>query len=58
MRYGKIIGEGNTAKVYEWEEGTVLKLFDLGYPKNAVEREFQNAKMLNGMNFAKQKHRK
>lgn len=53
MKYGKLIGKGNTAAVYEWEEGTVLKLFDQGYPKNAVEREFQNAKAINGMSFAK-----
>lgn len=55
MKYGKIIGEGNTATIYEWAEGTVLKLFNLGYPKNAVEKEFQNAKAINGMNFAKPK---
>ncbi|MNK25943.1 homoserine kinase [compost metagenome] len=55
MKYGKIIGKGNTATVYEWEEGTVLKLFVNGYPKNAVEREFLNAKAINGMNFAKPK---
>ncbi len=55
MKYGKILGKGNTATIYEWKEGTVLKLFDQGYPKNAVEREFQNAKAINGMNFAKPK---
>lgn len=55
MEYGKIIGEGNTATVYEWEEGTVLKLFNKDYPKNAVEREFLNAKAINAMNFAKPK---
>ncbi|WP_054023872.1 aminoglycoside phosphotransferase family protein [Bacillus sp. FJAT-28004] len=55
MKYGKIIGEGNTATVYEWEEGTVLKLFAQGYPKNAVEKELQNAKAINDMNFAKPK---
>lgn len=55
MKYGKKIGEGNTATVYEWEEGRVIKLFVQGYPKNAVEREFQNAKAINGMNFAKPK---
>jgi tRNA A-37 threonylcarbamoyl transferase component Bud32 len=55
LKYGKIIGKGNTATVYEWEDGTVLKLFDQSYPSNAVEREFQNAKAINGMNFAKPK---
>jgi thiamine kinase-like enzyme len=55
LKYGKIIGKGKTATVYEWEAGTVLKLFHQGYSKNAVEKEFQNAKAINGMNFAKQK---
>ncbi len=55
MQYGKIIGKGNTATVYEWEEGTVLKLFVKGYPKSAIEREFLNAKAINVINFAKPK---
>ncbi|MGO4271702.1 aminoglycoside phosphotransferase family protein [Paenibacillus sp. TAF58] len=55
MKYGKEIGRGNTATVYEWKEGKVLKLFDQGYPKNAIEREYQNAKEINNMNFAKPK---
>jgi uncharacterized protein (TIGR02172 family) len=55
MKYGKIIGEGNTATVYEYKEGTVLKLFVQGYPRSAVEKEFQNAKAINSMNFAKPK---
>lgn len=53
MEYGRIIGEGNTATVYEWEEGTVLKLFKQGYPNDAIESEFQNAKEINPLNFAK-----
>ncbi|RXZ79416.1 aminoglycoside phosphotransferase [Paenibacillaceae bacterium] len=53
MKYGKKIGVGNTAAVYEWEEGTVLKLFYQGYPKKAVEKEFYNAMAINNMNFAK-----
>ncbi|WP_068785703.1 phosphotransferase family protein [Paenibacillus phocaensis] len=55
MQYEKIIGKGNTATVYEWEEGKVLKLFVKGYPTLAVEREFLNAKAINLMNFAKPK---
>lgn len=55
MKYGKRIGEGNTATVYEWEEGTVLKLFHKGYPLSEAEREFFNAKAINGMSFAKPK---
>lgn len=55
MKYGKIIGEGNTATVYEWGEGKVLKLFVQGYPQNAVETEFQNTRMINELSFAKAK---
>ncbi|GGA25849.1 phosphotransferase family protein [Paenibacillus physcomitrellae] len=55
MQDEKIIGKGNTATVYEWEEGKVLKLFVKGYPTMAVEREFLNAKAINLMNFAKPK---
>lgn len=55
MKYGKIIGVGNTAEVYECEDDKVLKLFYLGYPKEAVEREFHNATAINDMNFGKPK---
>lgn len=55
MNCGKQIGIGNTATVYEWEEGKVLKLFYSGYPKEAVEREFSNAMALRNMKFAKPK---
>ncbi|SNS72188.1 Phosphotransferase enzyme family protein [Anaerovirgula multivorans] len=53
MKHGKIIGRGNTATVYELKEGKVLKLFSQGYPKEAVEREFFNAKAISNMSFAK-----
>ncbi|EQD39458.1 aminoglycoside phosphotransferase, partial [mine drainage metagenome] len=55
MKYGKIIGVGNTATVYEWEKGKVVKLFYQDYPKAAVEKEFHNAKAISNMNFAKPK---
>jgi uncharacterized protein (TIGR02172 family) len=55
MKFGKIIGVGNTATVYEWEEGKVLKLFNQGYPNEAVENEFRNAMAIRDMNFAKPK---
>lgn len=55
MKLNKIIGIGNTATIYEWEEGRVLKLFNLGYPKEAVEREFSNAMAIRDMNFLKPK---
>lgn len=55
LKYGKIIGSGSTATVYEWGEGTVLKLFVKGYPRSSIEREFNNAKAINDQNFAKPK---
>lgn len=55
MKYGKIIGVGNTATVYEWVEGKVLKLFYQGYSKEAVEREFRNANAIRNMDFEKPK---
>ncbi|MBU3157332.1 hypothetical protein [Clostridium estertheticum] len=45
MEYVGIIGVGNAATVYEWEEYKVIKLFYQGYSKDAVEREFHNAKL-------------
>lgn len=54
MKCGKIIGVGNTATVYKWEN-RVLKLFYQGYPKKAVEKEFHNAMAIRNMNFAKPK---
>jgi Ser/Thr protein kinase RdoA (MazF antagonist) len=53
MKRGKIIGKGNTATIYEWEAGTVVKLFVQDYPIEAAEREFHNAKAIHGFNFAK-----
>lgn len=55
MKYGKIIGRGNTATVYELEEGKVLKLFNQGYPKESVEKEFNNARAISNMDFIKPK---
>ena len=39
-----MLGVGNTAEVFEYGEGKVCKLFFAGYPKDAVEREYRNAK--------------
>ena len=55
MKLGKTIGTGNTASVYDWEEGKVLKLFHLGYPIEAVENEFNNARAIRNMDFLKPK---
>ncbi|WP_312373136.1 aminoglycoside phosphotransferase family protein [Lachnoclostridium sp.] len=49
----KMIGQGNTANVYEWEDGKVLKLFHQGCSIDSVKREYENAKRLNLMNFPK-----
>lgn len=50
---GNIIGKGNTATVYEWGEDRVLKLFNQGYPHDAVEKEYRNAYAINPLDFAK-----
>ncbi|BCJ94651.1 aminoglycoside phosphotransferase [Anaerocolumna cellulosilytica] len=50
---GSIIGVGNTATVYDWEPGKVIKLFHSGYPKASVEREYHNAVMLQDKKFSK-----
>jgi uncharacterized protein (TIGR02172 family) len=53
MQLGKCIGVGNTASIYEWEDGKALKLFHQGYPDTAVEKEYHNAMAIRDMNFAK-----
>lgn len=42
MELGKIIGRGNTASVYEWDEDTIVKLFYREYPIDAVLKEYKN----------------
>lgn len=53
MKLGKLVGTGNTADVYEWEEDKVLKLFHQGYPKAAIEKEYNNALVIRDMDFLK-----
>ncbi|MBI9012255.1 MAG: phosphotransferase [Clostridiales bacterium] len=55
MKYGKVVGVGNTAVVYEWQEDKVLKLFNSGYPLESIEKEFHNAKAIETMSFGKPK---
>ncbi len=43
----KLIGKGNTADVYDIGDNKVLKLFIRGYPELAVQKEFQNSKLVN-----------
>ena len=51
----KVIGIGNTAEAYLLEDDKILKLFYTGYPKEAVEREYYNAKVIEDLGFAKPK---
>ena len=39
-----MVGVGNTAEVFDYGDGKVCKLFYPGYPREAVEREYRNAK--------------
>lgn len=55
MECMNIVGTGNTATIYEWGKGRVLKLFHKGYPKEFVENEFHNAMAIRNMNFVKPK---
>jgi hypothetical protein len=41
MGKGKLIGEGRTAEIFEWEKDRILKLFRAGIPTKLVESEFQ-----------------
>ncbi|WP_432407695.1 phosphotransferase family protein [Wukongibacter sp. M2B1] len=44
MSRGRLIGEGRTAEVYEWEDGRVLKLYRKGIQRNIIENEFVTSK--------------
>lgn len=49
----KLIGVGYTAKVYEYYNDRVLKLFKEGYPKSYIEHEFSNSLKVNELVFNK-----
>lgn len=55
MKLGKIVGVGNTATVYEWEDNKVLKLFHRDYPIESIEKEFKSARLIWNMDFPKPK---
>ena len=40
----QIIGEGNTAEVYTWKEGQILKLFRKEFPFGGIEKEYKVSK--------------
>jgi len=46
-----MVGVGNTAEVFDYGEGKVCKLFYQGYPEEAVEREYRNAKEVERLGF-------
>ena len=46
-----MVGVGNTAEVFDYGDGKVCKLFYVGYPKEAAEREFRNAKEVERLGF-------
>lgn len=48
----ELIATGNTAEIFDYGSGKVLKLFKKGYPKESVEREFKNSKMVNECGIA------
>ena len=41
MKIGKIIGQGRTAEVFEWEKDKILKHYKSGLPKIAIENEYE-----------------
>lgn len=51
----RLVGQGNTANVYEWEDGKVVKLFHQGYPQSSIRKEFENATFIKEMGFPKPK---
>lgn len=55
MEEHEIVGVGNTATVYKWGDNKVLKLFNLGYPEEAILKEFKNAQAIGNKNFSKPK---
>lgn len=42
-----LIATGNTAEVFDMEDGTVCKLFKQGYNKDSIQLEINNTKIIN-----------
>ncbi len=42
----KMIGQGNTAAIYQYEQGRILKLFREGLPTTIIFREYENTKAI------------
>lgn len=43
----KQIAIGNTAEIFDYKEGKILKLFKSGYPIENIQREFNNSSIVN-----------
>lgn len=39
----KLVGEGNTAEIFDLQDGRVLKLFREGMPKEIIKSEYLNS---------------
>ena len=39
--FGKLIGQGRTAEVYEYSTGKIIKLFRNGIPANVIKNEYR-----------------
>ncbi|MDR6723711.1 uncharacterized protein (TIGR02172 family) [Paenibacillus amylolyticus] len=42
----RLLGQGNTADVYEYSPTQIMKLYKMGYPLDAVQREFRITKLV------------
>jgi uncharacterized protein (TIGR02172 family) len=48
----KLIAQGRTAEVFEWEDGKIIKLFRKGMSKEAVENEYNISKIVQGLGLS------
>ena len=51
MIKGDLIGSGATADVFDWTEGTIIKIFNDYEPDMAIEQEINNTKALQSCSF-------
>ena len=55
MGYGRLIGKGKVAEVFEYGDGRVLKLYRAGQPKREPEREAAVLDWYNPLEFRSRK---
>lgn len=48
---GALIGKGATADIFELDEHKVIKFFRAGYPLGSVRHEYENSKLLSGLDI-------